>query len=268
MKSTDIKYIALVLAVLACLYKCVDGLWSDSETKTGNSSNYKSKSVKEDIIKFNRKGPFLTNDSTALISNCDIENGFLVLYVEYMDFNISVFKENKETTKALLYLNSICMDPKQRDILDNYIENNNLRGLKYVMIDNKKNVVTCELSKEYIHKMDMEQNSKAYSEKLYNALVLQTKFEAYESVKLHGHNLIIYLQLDENSDEYKYCKSNKSSIGVELLDMEDISIKKVVIMCSVTGCNIIYKIRGINTGTSFEIKITNKELQRLVKNNK
>ena len=39
-------------------------------------------------------------------------------------------------------------------------------------------------------------------------------------------------------------------------------------MCSVTGCNIIYKIKGINTGTSFEIKITNKELQRLVNNNK
>lgn len=226
MKSTDIKYIALVLVVLACLYKCVDGLWSDSETKTGYSSNYKSKSVKEDIININRKGPYLTNDSTALVSNCDIENGYLVLYVEYMDFNISVFKENEETTKALFYLNSICLDPKQRDIFDNYIENNNLRGIKYVMTDNMKNVVTCELSKEYIHKMDMELNSKAYCEKLYNALVLQTKFEAYESAKLLGHNLIIYLQLDEDSDEYKYCKSYKNSIGADFLDMEDINIKK------------------------------------------
>ena len=52
--------------------------------------------------------------------------------------------------------------------------------------------------------------------------------------------MTIIIPLDDNSYEYIYCKSYKNSISIEL-DMEDTNVQKMVIKCSVSGCNIIYK---------------------------
>lgn len=265
MRTIHIKYAILSVFALVCLGWCSYSLCHKTTTKSIDTVTNNKVDIEKRIAEFNDNGPYLLGDSSTIISNVSIEDGFFVLYCEYQDYEINVLTKDEDATRALFYLNWVCMDSKQKSILMEFIKDNSLRGLKYVLTDENKNVVVCEISNGYLSEMDKLTNTSTWKKRLRNGFALLVEMDTGSNAKLIGNNLIIPLILEEDSKEYSFFKEASIMGYKDVIDTDDSDIRQLIEKCSIAGCNIIYRVIGEKTKNTFDIIIPCSYLKQLVK---